>query len=242
MEQYVPILLDVLVVVVIISMVKASARRGFVRTVIQFAGYLVSLGISSVVSRMAAIFVYDSFVRDGDCGFPLPQHPKCHRPGDGDGGTDRRSGKPACHPAKCPLPSRGGFDQRPLRPHRGFGGEDRRRRGGHGGGALRPSAFCGPSSLFLAFSTCMLFVKSFARLFRGLYRVPLLGPANALLGGLVGGLEAVLVLYVAAVLVSLLQTLTGDTLPLLTQEAVARTYLFRLFFDLNGIIGILGVQ
>ena len=65
MEQYVPILLDVLVVVVIISMVKASARRGFVRTVIQFAGYLVSLGISSVVSRMAAIFVYDSFVRDG---------------------------------------------------------------------------------------------------------------------------------------------------------------------------------
>lgn len=53
MEQYVPILLDVLVVVVIISMVKASARRGFVRTVIQFAGYLVSLGISSVVSRMA---------------------------------------------------------------------------------------------------------------------------------------------------------------------------------------------
>ena len=65
MEQYVPILLDVLVVVVIISMVKSSARRGFVRTVIQFAGYLVSLGISSVASRMAAIFVYSSFVREG---------------------------------------------------------------------------------------------------------------------------------------------------------------------------------
>ena len=57
MEQYVPILLDVLVLVVIISMVKASARRGFVRTVIQFAGYLVSLGISSVVRWKAVIFV-----------------------------------------------------------------------------------------------------------------------------------------------------------------------------------------
>ncbi len=241
MEQYVPILLDVLVVVVIISMVKSSARRGFVRTVIQFAGYLVSLGISSVASRMAAIFVYSSFVREGIVDLIARNIQNV---------TDQEMVMEELIAALESLPSilqsalsQAGVDL--TSALYGLTGDSVGKIA-----AVVADTVVGPAAIGLLrtvffvifFSICMLFVKSFARLFRGLYRIPLLGPANALLGGMVGGLEAILVVYVAAVLVSLLQTLTGDTLPLLTQEAVARTYLFRLFFDLNGIIGILGVQ
>lgn len=238
MEQYIPILLDIFVVIVVVTMVRSCARRGFVRTVIQFAGYMVSLGIASVVSRLGAIFVYNSFIRvelieflsrniqsvsDQDMVVneliaALESLPVILQRALSQAGVDLTSqlynltgdtaGKIAIAVADTVV-------------------------GPAVMGLLRTLFFV------LAFSVCMLFVKSFSRMFRGMHRIPLIGPANTLLGGVIGGLEAFLVLYIAAVLISLVQTLTGDAIPYLTQQAIARTYLFRLFFDLNGIIGTL---
>jgi len=57
------ILLDLIIVAIIAFFVYTSAKRGFVRTVIELVGFFLALHISMLLSTLSANFVYDSFVK-----------------------------------------------------------------------------------------------------------------------------------------------------------------------------------
>jgi len=81
----------------------------------------------------------------------------------------------------------------------------------------------------LLFAACMVLVHCLAKVLRGVERLPVIGTVNGLLGGVMGALEALVVLFVAAVAVRLLLDVTGG-FSWLNAPIIDETYLFRHFY------------
>ena len=81
----------------------------------------------------------------------------------------------------------------------------------------------------LLFAACMVLVHCLAKVLRGVERLPVIGTVNGLLGGVMGALEALVVLFVAAVAVRLLLDATGG-FSWLNASIIDETYLFRHFY------------
>lgn len=86
----------------------------------------------------------------------------------------------------------------------------------------------------LLFAACMVLVRCLTRVLRGVERLPVIGPVNALLGAAMGAIEALVLFFVAAVTVRLLLDFTGG-FTWLNEEIISSTRLFRYFyaFDLS---------
>ena len=78
-----------------------------------------------------------------------------------------------------------------------------------------------------------LLAKSIANAFRGLNRVPIIGPVNSLLGAALGLAEGALMVYVISQIVKLIMYLTENSLMFLNADTVARTYAFKHFVYFN---------
>lgn len=90
----------------------------------------------------------------------------------------------------------------------------------------------------LLFFAIMVLVRSLSKVFRGVRHLPLIGSVNALLGGALGLVQGMVVIFIVTMALRLLVGLTGDSLPLLNSDVVESTYLFRLLYDWNPIGGI----
>ena len=86
----------------------------------------------------------------------------------------------------------------------------------------------------LLFAACMVLVRCLTRVLRGVERLPVIGPVNALLGAAMGAIEVLVLFFVAAVTVRLLLDFTGG-FTWLNEEIISSTRLFRYFyaFDLS---------
>lgn len=101
----------------------------------------------------------------------------------------------------------------------------------------------GPVVLFL--TTAILFllllillgflVRYLARLFRFVNDIPLLGPINCILGGVVGLIRGFLVLFVLAVFVDFLCSITNNSWEVLNQSIIQRTFLYQYLVQFNPV-------
>ena len=85
----------------------------------------------------------------------------------------------------------------------------------------------------LIFAVCAIIVKAIAAMFRKFYELPILGPINSILGGVIGIFEAAIVLFVLALAVSVVIALTSNELKWLNTNVIESTNLFRVFYDLK---------
>lgn len=85
----------------------------------------------------------------------------------------------------------------------------------------------------------MIVSRNIANAFRGLNAVPIIGPINSLLGGLLGLAEGIVLIYVISQLVRLVCYFTGGSLMFLNTETVQATYIFKhlFYFDVMSLIG-----
>ncbi len=90
----------------------------------------------------------------------------------------------------------------------------------------------------LLFFAIMVIVRSLSKAFRGVRHIPLIGSVNSLLGGVLGLVQAAVVILIVVMALNLLIGLTGDGIPYLNNEAISKTYLFHYLYDLNPIGGI----
>ncbi len=72
-----------------------------------------------------------------------------------------------------------------------------------------------------------------ANAFKSLNKIPIIGPVNVLAGAIFGAAEGILIIYVAAQIVKLICIFTTDSLIFLNSSTVARTYVFRYFYDFD---------
>jgi hypothetical protein len=79
-------------------------------------------------------------------------------------------------------------------------------------------------------SVALFFLRRFARLFTGVNNIPVIGNVNVFLGGVIGVGQAVVFLFIGALVIALAITLTNDSIPWLNREVMDDTFIWRPFY------------
>jgi hypothetical protein len=77
----------------------------------------------------------------------------------------------------------------------------------------------------------LVVTRCVARLFTGIYRIPVIGAVNTFLGGVVGVLQAVLFLALGSLALRLVISLSGGELVWLNAQVMDETYIWRVFYS-----------
>lgn len=238
MLEYLPYLYDLAAVVLLLSYIMVSARRGFASTMITFIGYVVALASAKFLSTLMAPAIFDMTLRDGlvtKVQSALTDSPQ---------GIEL-AGMVAGALEALPSYVAGLLDI-----------------GGYNADGLLAMLVDYPQKaattlvdevvapvviglistvlFFVLFSAIMLVVHSLARFFYGVRSIPVVGPINSLLGGAVGLLTGAICLCVVLVLLEFVLMFTGDALEFFNQDVLDQTYTYRLWqrFEPAGLTGI----
>lgn len=218
---------DLFAVVLLTLLVGRSARHGFVRTAISFCGFFIASVLAGTLGPMLARLLYDEVIRDAlvvVVGREL------------DGMLADGASLSSSLADLIPRGLRGIVQDGGEEVINTFFGGDT--------AALAKSIVDGALSspvlsilegvcFFGVLSLAMLLVRYVSRLFTGLYKVPVLGTLNTLMGGIVGVLEGILVLYLLAILLQIVMTVTGNQLGWLNRELFDSTFIYRVFFNFS---------
>ncbi len=225
--SYAWVVLDLFAVLVLLLTVQRCASRGFLRTILGFFGYVAAAFLGKTFSGKLAEFLYQFFVRDILRVFFTRQLESILQKGTGN--------------VVSVLEVVPGILQRVMQQT---------------GKELLSVAFDGDItsmvqvivdtalqepvmtllsgvSFFLIFSVSMFVVRRVGYLFSGVHRIPLIGTANTVLGGIVGVVEAVVLLYVIGIGLQLVIYATGGELPFLNRSVLDDTYIYRVFLNLS---------
>ncbi len=88
-----------------------------------------------------------------------------------------------------------------------------------------------PILFILVFTIAMIAVKIVTRLFSVVNRVPFIGTVNSLFGALMGVAEALLVVYIIAVVINIIIYLSGSEMIVFNDETIQNTYLFKYIYN-----------
>lgn len=218
---------DLFAVILLTLLVGRSARHGFARTAISFCGFFVASILAGTLGPMLARLLYDEVIRDAllvVIGREL----------DGmlaDGGSLAGSLADLIPKGLQGIVQDGGEEV----INTFFGGDTAALAKTIVDGALSSPVLSILEGIcfFAVLSLTMLLVRHVSRLFTGLYRVPVLGTLNTVFGGIIGVLEGILVLYVLAILLQIVMTVTGNELDWLNRELLDSTFIYRVFFNFS---------
>ena len=221
MTEWIPLLYDLCVVILVIYFISISARRGFVRTVIEFIGYLISFFIANLGANAFSTVIFNNFLRPSvvetvgnklteagitdiaaDVQTVLSQVPDAlEKFLDTFGsGTDMLAELEALSNSTQPLPE-----------------------------AITDHVVAPLVISIVQMSICLFLVRKFAWTLSGLRRIPIIGPANTLLGGVVGAFEGLLTVVLIANLLSLIIAATAGGFAYLNNDIMEQTVLLRRF-------------
>lgn len=242
MQAFVPLIYDAVTIGIFLYMIAACAHRGFVRTVVSFIGYAAALLGSALLAKPLAQSVYASLVRPKVEGAITEKLDALH--------LDSVSGNLLEIVEQIPsnLLALIGMDKEEVASSL----EELITGGGNVAGEITDT-IVGPLVIlllklifFLAiFTVAMFLVRKLCAVFAGVNRLPLIGPVNQILGGLVGALQAALTLYVLVVAINLVLSFTGGALVLSPQgreplvlasnDLFERTLFFKAFVHMNPV-------
>lgn len=223
--QYIWVLWDLAAVAVLALLVWGGAARGFVRTVIRVAGYAGALVVAKIGSPVLAQALYEHVVRDAlrvvltgrledlvagggvQAGEIVEQIP---------GGLRRIMTADAGAIANKALEAADTEIVEMLID-----------------AALREPVLSILQGIIflLLFTVVMMLVRNLTYWTGGVNRLPLLGTANMLLGGVVGVLQGALALVVVALSAQLLILFTGGGYFWMNPSVIDDTYIFRVFYN-----------
>ena len=228
MTEWIPLLYDLCVVILVIYFISISARRGFVRTVIEFIGYLISFFIANLGANAFSTVIFNNFLRPSvvetvgnklteagitdiaaDVQTVLSQVPDAlEKFLDTFGsGTDMLAELESLSNSTQPLPEA-------ITDH-----------------VVAPLVISIVQLILfiVLMSICLFLVRKFAWTLSGLRRIPIIGPANTLLGGVVGAFEGLLTVVLIANLLSLIIAATAGGFAYLNNDIMEQTVLLRRF-------------
>lgn len=229
--EYAWLVWDILAVAVIAVLVYQAAKRGFIRTAVSWAGYLISVVVANFASPHVAAWLYDNIVRDALRMVLVNRFDKLIT----EGGTAAGSLIDAVPDSlKRIIEASGAIDS---------GTMDSVDSIAHSEAAviieeLIDMALRDPIMTilqgisFLALFTLMVVaVKYFSRLLTSVYKIPVIGTVNTLLGGIFGVLQSLLALFIGALVFNVLIAATGG-FTWMNSQVLDETYILRVFVNI----------
>lgn len=224
MEQYIWVIWDLIAVVVIIACVRHCAKQGLVRTIISFLAYFIAAAGARILSPIAAEFLYNLVVKDAMVLFVGREL-----------GETLATGQDLVRQVLDSFPAV--LQQYVPRLAELADAGYATMEAGELVNSLVDAVLRDPVVMILGslcflvvFSLILMLTRWVARLFTGIYRIPVIGTINTFLGGVVGILQAVLFLLIGALAVKLAITLTGGELVWLSEDIMDQTYIWRVFY------------
>lgn len=230
----VSLIVDLIAVALIIIMVIISARKGFLSGVLSFVGWLVSAFVAKTFCTVVADYLYINFIKSKiyDAVFNALSS---YAPSLSSSYSDFFESLPESLRTLL-----GSADPEVLNsifsnPHSTLESVS----------SQMSEDVIGPIvlTLFVALSfiviflLCMFIAKLLAGLFKGVRKIPIIGPINTFLGGVVGVAEAVIIIYVIKIIIEFVTTASGGNLFGLTPDDFSNSYIFKIFdFNFRGLL------
>lgn len=228
MEKFMPLILDVLVIFLLCYCTYRGYRSGFLKTVVNFLGYIISLAVAFAGSR-----ILSEWITAGSRGYFLNFVTERM---DFSAGADSiaeqwNQAMPASlikaaeflgihvdkiNPDAAVSEIAGNVTDHVVMPIVGW--------------LVQGILF------LLLFGICCFLVRKLASALGVVRRVPLIGSVNALLGGIIGCLQCFVFLMIITSAISLIFGLTGGFEPYLTPNTVAESRLLHLIYTLNPFV------
>jgi hypothetical protein len=230
LEQIMPWIFDLGVVVLLVCCAFNGYRHGFVKTVVRLAGSLLAILLSGALAR-ALTGVVTTAIRD-----PL---------------LDYVSGKLGDLVDVSPVVAvQGVYESLPVMVKQAFlsltGNDLDSVWNQIGNGPLNVAAFCTDtillpviqsmvdSLLFIVlFFLIHLLVKRLANALGVINRIPVIGVCNELLGCVAGLLQALVYLLIFTCVLSIVIAFTSDAVPILNTNTISQTTVFRVIYEWN---------
>lgn len=90
-----------------------------------------------------------------------------------------------------------------------------------------------PVVFLLTFVVVSALFNGLSKLFKMVNRIPLVGPVNRGLGGILGALQGVIILFILGMVVDVLVIFTNNSLMVFNQATLAKTFIFKYFCPLS---------
>lgn len=230
----VSLIVDLIAVALIIIMVVLSARKGFLSGFVSFVGWLVSAFVANTFCTVIADYVYINFI-----------HSKIY-----DAVFDALSN----HTLSVSSSYSDFFESLPESLRTLLGSVDPEVLNKIFSDPQRTlesvsSQICediiGPIvmtllvalSFIVIFLICMFIVNLLARLFKGVRKIPIIGPINTFFGGVIGVAEAIIIIYVIKIVIEFVTTAAGGNFFGLASDDFSNSYIFKIFdFKFRGLL------
>lgn len=217
---------DLLALLIISLLVWNCARRGFLSKIVGFVGAIVSAVGAAWLSAPAAVWLYDSIVRDAIRAVLSRQVATSLEEG-----LSSAGGLLAAVPGWASRMAEGTDLPMPEGTEQITAAVE----------GLIDAALAQPVLLllrglcfFALFALFSLLIRYLARMFGGINSLPLIGSVNTALGGVLGVGEALIALYLLAVLARLYIAYSGGGAGILSARTMQEGFLFSFFYRLAG--------
>lgn len=223
------ILIDVIILAIIIFCVFLSAKKGFVRTAIEVAGFILAILISLAVSKPLSSFVYDKTVEPGVINAVS------------DASAD--STKNAANAFWEKLPE---FVKVNAQAEGITADTVSQRLTENSDGGIKAAAKTVSSNIIkpvfvsvisfavsaVLFVILMIVVRFLARLLNKFFSFSIIGKMNSALGGAIGLIKGVLVATAVCMVISSVVSFTTNGFLIFTEDNIGKTYIFKFLVGL----------
>lgn len=226
------IILDLIIVLIVVLTALMAARKGFIRTVIEVAGFVAAIFIASAVSQPLGLAAYRGVIEK-------PVVNAVSSSVNTAAGNLSDSVWNALPEFLTDNAEKFGISYELL------SGKLNEASGGNAVAAaqtaadslVKPIAVRLLSSIFffLAFIALMFVVRLLARLLNRMLSFSLIGSLNKALGGAIGVVKGVIYAFVICTLIMLLLTLNGGQLWFINSEVISKSFIFRMLAQLTAL-------
>lgn len=230
-------IIDIIVIAIACITVLAAYRRGFVRTVVQIAGVVISAAAASALSVIIASFVFSSFIA------PYTTQKIVEAiPSDISGSAE--SSVQFVEQAFETMPdflseyinSQIG-DPAQIAGHIQYSIDEGAQKAAESvvEYAVKPvvTSIIEALAFIILFALFMVIVRMLARFLKGIDHIPVIGKLNNFLGAVLGVLKASLIIYIIALFADMFVIFTGNGNDILNTDIINSTYIFSIFYNYN---------
>jgi len=231
MEQYIPILYDLALVVIILFYIRMRYRAGFVSSVIGLAGNILSFIAAYSLSPILSAYIYEHFLQAKMLSM-LQEHINGDNIITGVNTFIDSLPGPVSNAVVFLLGNSEGLSKT-VSDSASVGAQDMVTTMEQS--VMRPTVISLLQVIvfFVLFAVCMFLIRRIAGMMRGIRHIPLVGAVNSVLGGALGAVEGVLLTALITIVFSYIIVLSNGKIPYVSGDFSKNSLAFRILDGLK---------